>query len=122
MEHLIPVFQSPEDGNGILHCGLIHQHRLETPLQSGILLNILAVLIQRGGSDTVQLAPGQHGLQHIARVHGAIGLSRAHNQMQLIDEQNNLSFAFAYFLQHCFQTFLKLSPVFGTRHQGSHIQ
>ena len=49
-------------GDGVLHRGLVHLHRLEPPLQGGILLDILAVFVQGGGADAVQLAPGQHGL------------------------------------------------------------
>ena len=62
VENFVTVFQAPEDGDGVLHRGFIHLHRLEPALQSGVLFNILAVLVQRGGADAVQLAPGQHGL------------------------------------------------------------
>ena len=122
MEYLIALFQATKDGNGILHCRLIHHHRLETTFQSRILFNILPVLIQRGGTDTVQLASCQHGLQHVARIHGAVGLACAHDGVQLIDKQNDLSVAVLHFLQHRFQAFLKLAPVFGACHQRTHIQ
>ena len=60
--HLVPLLQAPEDGDGVLHGGLRHHHRLEAALQGGVLFDILAVLIEGGGTDAVQLAPGQHGL------------------------------------------------------------
>ena len=62
VEHLVPLFQAAQDRDGVLHRGLLHHHRLETALQSGVLLDIFAVLVQRGGADAVQLAAGQHGL------------------------------------------------------------
>ena len=62
MVDLIALLQATKNGDGVLHGGFIHLHRLETPLQGRVLLDILAVLVQGGGADAVQLAPGQHGL------------------------------------------------------------
>ena len=62
MEDLIPILQSPEDGDGILYRGLIHRHWLEPPLQGRILFNIFPIFVQGRGADAVELAPGQHGL------------------------------------------------------------
>ena len=60
---------------------------------AGVLLDVLAVLIQRGSADAVQLAAGQHRLQQVAGVHGAVGLARAHDGVQLIDEEDDLALA-----------------------------
>ena len=60
--HLVPFLQTTQNGNGILHGGLGYHNGLETAFQGGILLNVLAVLVQGGGADAVQLAAGQHGL------------------------------------------------------------
>ena len=57
---LVALLQAPEDGNGVLHRGLVHLYGLEPALQRGVLFNVLAVFVQRGGADAVQLAPGQH--------------------------------------------------------------
>ena len=62
VEHLIPLLQSPEDGNGVLQIRLLHHNGLEPPLQSGVFFDIFPVLVQRGSPDTVKLPPGQHGL------------------------------------------------------------
>ena len=42
--------------------------------------------------------------------------------MQLIDEQDDLSFALLYFFQNSFQTFLKFTSIFSTGYQRTHIQ
>ena len=68
--------------------GSLDHDGLEPPLQSGVLFDILAVLVEGGGADAVELAPGQHGLEEIARVHGALGLAGAHDGVQLVDEEN----------------------------------
>ena len=86
VEHLIPLLQAAEDGDGVLHRWLVHHDRLEAPLQRGVFFDILPVLVQGGGPDAVQLAPGQHGLEQIARIHGALSLACPHNGVQLVDE------------------------------------
>ena len=122
VEHLIPFLQAPENGNGVLHRGLIYRHGLEPALQCGVLFNILAVFVQGGGADAVQLAPGQHGLQQIARIHATFGLSGAHDGVQLIDEQQDLAIGLLYFVENGFEPLLEFAPVFGAGHQRAHIQ
>ena len=122
MEDLIPLLQAPEDGDGVLYRRLGDQHRLEAAFQRRVLLNILAVFVQRGRADQVQLAPGQHGLEQVARVHGAFGLARAHDGVQLVDEEQNPAFALGDFLQHGLQPLLKFAPVFGAGDQAAHVQ
>ena len=122
MVYLIPLLQSTQDRDRILHGRLIYQYLLETTLQRRVLLDILAVLVQRRCTDTVQFASGQHGLQHIARIHRAVCLAGSYDQMQLIDKQNNLPLALSHFFQNRFQTFLKFAPVLGACYQRAHIQ
>ena len=62
VEDLVPLLQSPKDGDGVLHRGLVDHDGLEPPLQGGVLLDVLAVLVEGGGPDAVELPPGQHGL------------------------------------------------------------
>ena len=81
MEDLISLLQTTKDGNGILHCRFIYHNRLETTFQSGIFLNILTVLIQSCGTDTVKLTSGKHRFQHIACIHGSVSLTCTNDQM-----------------------------------------
>ncbi len=89
--HLVALLQAAQDGDGVLHRGLVHQHLLEAALQRGILLDVLAVLVERGGADAVQLAARQGGLEHVARVHRAIALAGADHGVQLVHEQDDLA-------------------------------
>ena len=63
---VVPLSETSQDGNGGGHAGLVHIHLLEAALKSWVLLNVLAVLIQGGGTNAAQLATTQHGLQQIA--------------------------------------------------------
>ena len=122
MVNLVSFLQASEDADGIFHGRLIHEDRLEPPLQCGVLFDVFTVLIQRCGADTVQLASGQHGLQHVACVHGTVGLSGSDDQVQLIDKQDDRTFALSDLFQNGLQTLLKFAPVLGACHKGSHIQ
>ena len=62
VEDLVALFESAQNGYRVLDRRLGHLHRLEPALERGVLLDILTVLVERGGADTVQLAAGQHGL------------------------------------------------------------
>ena len=88
----VALAQAAQNGDGVFDAGLIDQHGLEAAFERGVLFDVLAVFVERGGADAVQLAARQHGLQQIAGVHGAFGLARADHGVQLVDEQNDLAF------------------------------
>ena len=120
--HLVALFQATQDGDGVLHRGLVHLHLLEAPLQCRVLFNVLAVLVQGGGAHAVQFAPGQGGLEHVAGVHGAVGLAGTDHGVQLVDEQNDAPFLLGEFIQHRFQAFLELAAILGAGDQRRHVQ
>ena len=88
---LVPLLEAAEDGDGVRDAGLAHQHRLEPALERGVLLDVLAVLVQRGGADDAQLAARERRLEHVARVHRAFGRARADDRVQLVDEGDVLA-------------------------------
>jgi hypothetical protein len=114
--------QAAQDGDGGFHAGLVHQHLLEAAFQGGVLFDVLAVLVQGGGADAVQLAPGQGGLEHVAGIDGALRLAGPHHGVQLVDEQDDAALVLAHFLEHGLQAFLELAPVLGASQQASHVQ
>ncbi|EKE16993.1 MAG: hypothetical protein ACD_10C00684G0001, partial [uncultured bacterium] len=56
MVHLVFFLQAAQDGDGRLHGGFAHQNFLEAALQCGVLLDVLAIFVERGGAHAVQLA------------------------------------------------------------------
>ena len=70
----------------------------------------------------MELSSGQHRLQHISCIHGPVRLSGSYDGVQLVDKQDDISLTVFYFLQHCFQTLFKLSPVLCSGYQSTHIQ
>ena len=89
--HLVALLQAAQDGDGVLDRRLADVDGLEAALQGGVLLDVLAVLVEGGGADQAQLAAGQHGLDHVAGVHGAFGRAGADDGVQLVDEGDDLA-------------------------------
>ena len=49
--NLVALAQAAEDADGVLDGRLVDQHRLEAALERGVLLDVLAVLVERGRAD-----------------------------------------------------------------------
>ena len=54
--------------DGILDGRLVHRHRLEPALQSGVLFDILAIFVQGGGADDLDLTAAQRGLDDVGGI------------------------------------------------------
>ncbi len=83
---------------------------------------MLAIFIQRGRPDAVQLTARQSGLQKIGRIHRALACTGTDQRVHFVDEQNNLAVGSRHIMQHGFQAFFKLAAKFGTRDQRAHIE
>ncbi len=118
----VALLESAQDGDGVFHRGLVHQHFLEAPLERRVLFDVLAVLIERGRADAMQLAARQRGLEHVAGVHGALGLAGAHHGVQFIDEQNHLAFLFRQIGEDRLQALLELAAKFRAGDQRAHVE
>ncbi len=120
--HLVALLQTTQDGNGRLDRGLAHNDFLKAPLQGRVFFDEFPVFIQGGGAHTMQFPPGQGRLEHVASVHRAFGLARAHHGVQLINEHNVLTLILGQLLEHRLQPLFKLTPEFGASQKGRHVQ
>ena len=130
MVHLVAFLQPAEDGDGVLHRRFAHVHLLEATLERGILLHVLAVLVERGGTDHAQLAAGEHRLDHVAGIHRTFGAAGTHQRVHLVDEGDHVALGVGDLLQHRLQALLELAAVLCTgqhrpdveRHQSFVLQ
>ncbi len=120
--HLVFFLQAPEDGDGVLHRGLDHHDGLEAALQGGVLFDVLAVFVDGGGPDAVQLAPGQGRLDHVGGVHRPFRRPGAHQGVELVDEHDDLALGFGHLLEHRLEAVFELAPELGAGDEGAHIQ
>ena len=118
---LVAVAQAAQDLLGLLLRGLVHADLLEAPLQRRVALEVLAVLVERGGADGLQLAPGQRRLEDRGGVDGPLGRARADQVVQLVDEQDDVA-ALGDLLHHLLQALLELAAVLGAGHQGGQVE
>ena len=92
MVRLVALLEPAQDRDGVLGAGLADEHLLEATLQGGVLLDALAVLVERRGADHPQLAAREHRLEHVAGVHRAVAAgARADDGVQLVDERDDLA-------------------------------
>src|SRR5699024_1708981 len=113
--------QSLEDLDGVAQGRLVDLDRLEPTLQSGVLRDVLAVLIQRGGADSLQLAAGQHRLQDTGGVDRPLCSAGTDERVDLVDEQDDVA-AGADLLEHLLEALLKVSAVARTGHQRPKVE
>ena len=122
VEDLVLLLEATQDRDGVLDGRLAHHNGLETTRERRVLLDVLAVFVERGRADRVQVATGECRLQDVAGVHGALGGTRAHDGVELIDEQDDLALGLLYLLEHGLQAVLELTTVLGTGDQRAHVE
>src|SRR5262249_32352905 len=118
---LVAVPQPLQDLDRVRDRRLGHLDVLEPALQRGVLLQVLAVLIQRRGADRLQLAPGQHRLQDRGRVDRALRGTGADQGVQLVDEQDDVA-AGPDLLEHLLQPLFEVTAVPGPRDQRAEVE
>ena len=110
-----------DDLHAVLNGGLLHDDRLEAPLQGGVLLNVLAVLVEGGGADHLELPPAEGGLEDVGGVHGTLRVPGPHDVVDLVDDQDDVA-QLLDLLNEALHPALKLAPELGARHQGGEVQ
>ena len=119
---LVFLLDAAQDRDGVLNRRLAHEHRLEPPRQRRVLLDMLAVLVERGGADAVQRAARQFRLDQVRSIHRAFGAAGAHQVVQLVDEQDDLSLGRLHLLEHGLQPLLELAAIFRPGDQCAEIE
>ena len=114
--------QAAEDGDGVLDGGLVDLHGLETAGEGGVLFDVLAVLVERGGADAAQLAAGEHGLEHVAGVHGALGLAGADDGVEFVDEEDDAPLALLDLVEDGLEALLELAAVLRAGDERAHVE
>ena len=119
---LVALLESAQDRDGVFDARLPHEHLLEPALQRGILLDVLAVLVERGRTDEAQLAAREHGLQHVRCRDRALAAARAHEGVQLVDEGDDLPVGVVDLLEHGLESLLELAAVLRAGHECGKVE
>ena len=86
-----------------------------------ILLDVLAVLVGRGGADDLDLAARQGRLEDGGRVDGALRRARTDDGVDLVDEQDGVAGGLDL-VDDLLQALLELAAILGASHQGRHVE
>ena len=108
---LVALLEPAQDRDGVFDARLADVDLLEAALERGILLDELAVLVERGGADHAQLAAGEHGLEHVGCRDRPLAAARAHQHVQLVDERDDAAVGVGDLLEHALQPLLELAAV-----------
>jgi hypothetical protein len=115
---LVALLEPAQDADRVDHRRLRDVDGLEASLEGGVLLDV-AVLGERGRADHPQLPAGEHRLDHVGRVHGALGAAGPDHRVQLVDEGDDAALRRLDLLQHGLEALLELAPVLRPRdHRG----
>ena len=120
--HLVAVFKPSQYGYRVLDRRFVHRYGLETALECGVLFDIFAVFVQGGCAYAVQFAARQKRFKQVARVHRAVGFTRAHYGVQLVDEHYDFAFALFDLVEHGFESLFELAAEFRARDKRAHVQ
>src|SRR5689334_6512998 len=119
---LVALLETTQDRDRVLHARLTDVHRLEATLERRVLLDVLAILVERGRADHAQLAAGEHRLEHVASVHRAFGLPRPDERVHLVDEDDVLALALRDLLEHGLEALLELAAELGAGEESTQVQ
>ena len=122
VEDLEALAEPTQDREGVLLVGLVDDDRLEAALERCVLLDVRAVLVERGRADHVQLAAGEQGLEHVAGVHRPLGGAGADDGVQLVDEQQDVALGALHLVEHGLQPLLELAAVLRAGDERAHVQ
>ena len=118
---LVAFADAHQDVDGLLERGLLDHDRLEPALEGRVALDVLAVLVERGGADALQLAARERRLEDVGGVDGAFGGTRAHEGVELVDEEDRVV-GVAQLLDDLLEPLLELAAVLGARDQRSDVE
>ena len=122
MVRLVLLLQAAQDRDRVRHRRLADEDGLEAPLESGVLLDVLAVLVERRRADRAELAAREHRLQHVRGVDRALSGSGTNDRVQLVDEEDDLPLGILDLRQHGLQPLLELAAVLRPGEQRSNIE
>ena len=120
--HLVALLEPAEDRHRVFDRRLTDVDLLEPALERGVLLDVLAELVERGRADHAQLTAGEHRLDHVAGVDRALGTSGTDDRVQLVDERDDLAVAVDDLLEDGLHAVLELAAVLRARDHRADVE
>ena len=122
MVRLVPVLQPPQDRDRVLDRRLGDEHRLEAPRERRVLLDMLAIFVERGRADAMQFAARQCRLEQVRSVHRPVRLARANQRVHLVDEQDDAARRRGDLVQNALEALLEFAAIFCAGDKRAHVE
>ena len=97
-------------------------HGLEASFERRVLLDMLAVLVRRGGANRPQLPASERRLEQVPGVNGAIARTGADQGMHLVNEENDRALGVLHLLDDAFDALLELAAELGAGQQRPDVE
>ena len=118
---LVAIAETFQDLDRVGDSGLFDLDRLEATFESCILLEVLAILVERGCTNGLEFTAGKHRLQDRGRVDRTLGSACTNERVEFVDEQDDVA-AGLDLLQHFLQALLEVPAVSGTCNERAKIE
>src|SRR5215204_1361315 len=119
---LVTVPEAEEDRHRLVHRRLVDEHGLEAPLQGLVLLHVLAVLVERGRPDDLELAARERRLEHARSVDSALCAAGPDDGVELVDKQNDVLLLLLELLEHLLHPLLEVPAESGASDEPANVE
>ena len=118
---LVARLERGQDLDGVLDARLLDIDGLEATLEGWVFGEVLAEFLGRGGANNLEGTACKHGLEHGARVDGALGRTGTDDGVHLVNKQDDV-IGFGGLLDHVLEALLKLTAILGTRDKTRQVE
>ena len=118
---LVARLERGQDLDGVLDARLLDIDGLEATLEGWVFGEVLAEFLGRGGANNLEGTACKHGLEHGARVDGALGRTGTDDGMHLVNKQDNVV-SLGGLLDHVLEALLKLTAILGARNEARQVE
>ena len=118
---LVLAAKTLEDLDSLIDSRRLDDDRLESALESSVLLDVLAILVERRCTDALKLAARKRRLEHVARVDRAFGGTRTNERVQLVDEQDDV-LVLRDLVHDRLEALLELAAILRSRDHRRHVE
>ncbi len=121
MVGLILLAYVVENHTRLLGSGRLDHYLLETTLEGTVILNVLAIFVDRRGTYTLYLTACKRRLEKIGGIHRAGRIAGTDYGVKLVDKQYHI-LVFGELVKNTLDTLLKLSAIFRASYKRSHVE
>ena len=94
---------------------------LETTCKRVVFFDVLTILVQRRGTDTLDLTTSQCWFKNIGSIDRTFSTTSTNERVQFVDEQDRV-FGTTHFVHHGFDAFFELTTVFRTSNHHREVE